>query len=309
MEPNKVIEALEQLNKESFDLFETKEMEMTRELISLKNKMAKGIIWYPITRYRRKRALSKIPSVTHSTNWTEDKWRSLMHEGDPSKRAVVYTCITGNYDSAQKPLYYTDHCDYIMFSECTETIAPNGWRACEIPESIKDIGNNVMINRYIKMHPHELFEKEYDYSIYIDGNIRPITDLSVLCELINEKVGVAFHKHSSRISIYDEIRACQILNKGNVTKLREQGERYRKEYFPSQFGMAECNVIITDLHSTEARRILTAWWEEFLRSGSGRDQISLPYILWKTGHTIEEIATLGDNSTKNPKIQFCAHTT
>ena len=307
MEPNQVIEALEQLNRESFDQFETKEMELAREAIRLKSKLSEGIFWYPISRYRRKRALSKIPAISHLENWPEDRWRSLMHEGDPRKRVVIYTCITGSYDRSQKPLYFPDHCDYILFSDKAGLNDAAGWKECAIPDNIKSIGNDAMINRYIKMHPFELFPKEYDYSIYIDGNIRPITDLSVLCELVNENVGVAFHRHSSRESIYDEIQACQILKKGNIEKLKEQAMRYKAEGFPFGFGMVECNVIVTDLRSLEAKNVLDWWWKEYYDSGSGRDQISLPYVLWKMGHTIDEVATLGNNSTKNPKIQFCGH--
>ena len=115
METSKIIEALEELNMEYIVLSGSKEVEWARERIRLQKKLAEGILWYPAARIRRKRALSKIPGKDHPVNWNEKQWKSLMHEGDPNKKYVVYSCITGGYDRAQKPTYYSDHCDYIMF--------------------------------------------------------------------------------------------------------------------------------------------------------------------------------------------------
>ena len=49
------------------------------------------------------------------------------------------------------------------------------------------------------------------------------------------------------------------------------------------------------------------WWDEVLQSGSGRDQLALPYVLWSKGIRIDEIAKLGSNCYRNYKIQFADH--
>jgi len=307
MEATEIIKALEELNYENILFASSKEAVLSREIIRFKAKLSEGILWYPLARYKKRRAIGKIPGVDHPVNWDEKRWRSLMHEGDPRKKTVVYSCIAGDYDSPQRPLYYTDCCDYIMYMNTASDIAVDGWTVRQIPNEIKTLGDNTMINRYIKMHPTELFEKEYDYAVYIDGNIRPVTDLSVLCELIDQNVGIAMHRHCFRSSIYDEIEACLIMQKGNKRQLLEQKERYKREHFPDDFGMAECNVIATDLHSEEAKRIADQWWKEFCATGSGRDQISLPYVLWKMDHTVDQVTTLGDNVSKNPKLRIKNH--
>ena len=77
--------------------------------------------------------------------------------------------------------------------------------------------------------------------------------------------------------------------------------------FPDDYGMLECNVIVTDLTCENARGIFEMWWDEVLQSGSGRDQLALPYVLWSKGIRIDEIAKLGSNCYRNYKIQFADH--
>ena len=59
-----------------------------------------------------------------------------------------------------------------------------------------------MINRYIKLHPQEFFLNEYRYAIYIDGNIRVMSDLSPYTRKCNCKTGIAMHRHVQRICAY-----------------------------------------------------------------------------------------------------------
>ena len=307
MKTEAVIRALEELNMENIRLASTEEMRLGGELVRLREKLSAGIIWYPLARFKRQRALRRIPGEKHPFNWDEHTWKTLLREGDPNKKVAVYTCITGQYDGAQRPLYYTDHCDYILFTDQPASEDAKGWAVKPIPEEILHLGDNVMINRYLKMHPAELFRDSYDFAIYIDGNIKPVTDLSVLCELINPSVGLATHRHCHWVSIYDEITACRMMEKGDGEKLEEQEKRYREAGFPEGFGMAECNVIITDLKSEKAEGLLSGWWEEFRDSASGRDQTSLPYVVWKMGHKMNEITTLGENASLNPKIRVGGH--
>ena len=66
--------------------------------------------------------------------------------------------------------------------------------------------------------------------------------------------------------------------------------------------MAECGMIVTDLHNEMALEILKDWFLEVLNTSSLRDQISLPFVLWKKNIKVEEITTLGNNFFQNPKI-------
>lgn len=63
-------------------------------------------------------------------------------------------------------------------------------------------------------------------------------------------------------------------------ELDEQIEHYRKKNFPEGYGLGECNVIVRR-HCPIVERFNNDWWSEICR-WSFRDQISFPYVLYKT---------------------------
>ena len=79
------------------------------------------------------------------------------------------------------------------------------------------------------------------------------------------------------------------------------------EGMPEHFGMYEANIILSDLHNPESQKLLSAWWEEFLASESMRDQVALPYVIWKSGHRCEEVGFLGGSMFRNPKFKKVEH--
>lgn len=83
--------------------------------------------------------------------------------------------------------------------------------------------------------------------------------------------------------------------------------RYYKEGFPQEYGLLECGIIVTDLHNDKAKTIYDEWWNEFMREQSGRDQLSIPYVLWKKGISPSEIGTLGNNLYFEPKFRIVPH--
>lgn len=221
------------------------------------------------------------------------------------KKIVIYTCITGKYDNVLEPYYIDEKCDYILFTD--QDINSAVYKVLDIPENIKELENNILINRYIKMHPHELFGQDYDYAIYIDGNIQQISNLSSFVNKINEDIGISMHKHSMRNCIYDEGKVLKIYKKGNSEFIKKQLIEYEKEGFPTKYGMVEASVIVTDLNNNMSKEILNDWWNEFLSKESMRDQLSLPYILWKKDIKIDELTMLGNNVYKNPKFRIVKH--
>lgn len=222
-----------------------------------------------------------------------------------NKKFVVYTCITGNYDHLLSPLYVHSDIDYIAYTDSSST-SSGAWDARPIPNNLKGLNNNALINRYFKFHPHELFS-EYDYAIYIDGNMRVVSDLRNMVNRINGETGLAFHRHGVRKCIYKEAEVCRILGKGNYQKISEQLKRYEREGFPHEFGLYEANVILTELRNTESKRILDAWWDEFCKSESFRDQLALPYVVWKCGHKFDDIGNLGFHVNNSPKFEKIDH--
>ena len=218
-------------------------------------------------------------------------------------KIVVYTCITGNYDNIYEPNFSFGNIDYILFTD--NKIYTKKWKIKSIPKKCKQV-SAALTNRFLKMHPYRLFGDRYDYAIYVDGNIKIVGDLNPLVYDIG-KLGLAMHRHALRDDIRKEVRSCIAQRKGSATKLIKQLNKYKKEGFPKNYGMVECNMIVSDLKNEVARKIFDAWWKEFLRSGSGRDQIALPYVLWDMGYNISDLGNLGYNIYRNPKVRKMEH--
>lgn len=216
-----------------------------------------------------------------------------------SKKVVVFSCITGNYDTIKKPFMKLPNVDYIMFTDRENNIN-NGWINKKIPNEISKF-TNANINRYIKMHPHDLFYKEYDYAIYIDGKIKIFTDLHPLISFINKKTGLALYRHGRRTNVYDEADQLISMGKGNRDNIINQMRNYKLEKLPKDTGLFEMAIIVTDLKNKTAKNLLTSWWDEFISSNSDRDQISWPYVLWKHGYSKDDIGDLGNNYEGEPK--------
>lgn len=157
------------------------------------------------------------------------------------------------------------------------------------------------------MHPFELFP-EYDYAVYIDGNVCIASDISALINVPEEgKVGFAMHRHVLRDCIYEEAEACILYGKGSPNQLRKQITQYRLEGFPTKYGMLEATVIFYHLQNKECQALMSEWWNEFIKYGSMRDQIALPYVLWKKGYKISDVGCLGENVYRNSKFQVLSH--
>ena len=246
----------------------------------------------------------KIPCNHHENNEFNINNNAFLNKKKP--KIAIYTCITGNYDKVCDPMLKCDNIDYYLFTDCN--VNSKEWNVKTIDEKSKKKYDNLVLNRYYKFHPFEFIDKEkYDYSIYIDGNINVVSDLTTLTLAVNNKTGLALHNHCNRNDLYDEAKACCLFKKGNSKKIKKQIDRYQKEHFPNKFGLFECNVIVCDLNNSNAKKIFDLWWDEFNLSDSNRDQIAFPYVLWKLGYSKNDVGCLGYNVYMNPKFRIENH--
>lgn len=304
MKESELIDAIEKLNLENINLLNSKEYKIGEEICKMKILLKQFKIITILKKFINKRKRKKINNyIDHKE--TENNF-TYKNQNIENPKIVIYTCITGGYDKLISPLLKFDNIDYIAFTDNKEEDNKE-WKIKDIPENVKKINNNVLINRYIKFHPYELFGQDYDFSIYVDGNIKIVSNLKDMIYAVNEKTGLAMHRHYLREDISNEIETCRILKKGNYEKLKEQVDNYKKEGFPDNFGMLECGVIVSHLKNKKGNEILNSWWGEFQKSESKRDQIALPYIIWKQGYKINDIGCLGLNVHKNPKIRLKLH--
>lgn len=305
----KLMQSLEELNLRYIDLQNSKEIRVGKNVLLLKRALKKAHFSDIALIFKKRRGNKKIdkryPGKRPGENLPDAvRLRNIDHI-NRNARVAVYTCIVGGYDQICDPVFANEGYDFFVFSD--KKVESSVWRNREIPKEILKLDDKTLINRYLKMHPFEVFP-EYDYAVYIDGNVCIASDVSALIGVADDgKTGFAMHHHVLRDCIYEEAEACILYGKGNPKKLKEQIAKYRQENFPTKYGMLEATVIIFNLRCKPCQELITEWWNEFLRSESKRDQIALPYILWKNGYKITDVGSLGSNVYKNPKFQVLSH--
>lgn len=300
-EEDEMFKKIEELNLETIELKKSKEYLLGKKILTIKEYLRKIQIIQCVNKIVESKKMAK-----YSHEEIENEYKPPENNEGRIPKIAVYTCITGNYDKEiLEPFVKKENIDFYLFTDNVNQKSKN-WNIKPLPETLDKNYNNVLKNRYLKMHPYELF-KDYDYSIYIDGNVKVMSDLTELVYSVNEKAGIGMHKHQFRDCIYNEIEVCRIKKKGNYKEMKKQVEKYRKEGFPEKFGMLEAAIIVSDLKSNKAIKIFNEWWNEFISNGSLRDQISLQYIVWKNSLKINDIGVLGNNLYKNPKFRINIH--
>ena len=179
---------------------------------------------------------------------------------------VVYTAQFGGYDKLT-PVASIPGVRHVLFTDGPEV---SGWE-CLRPHPTE--ATNRRENRKYKILSHRLFPHA-DWTIYHDANL-PLTvdprDIVANCQS-----GLNLYRHPWRVCLYEEARAVA----GQVTRktLKAQLHRYRRKGFPENLGLY-CGGFL--VRSSEANGINEKWWTEY-QVGCCRDQISLPYALWRS---------------------------
>ena len=283
------LKTIEKLNKDYLDLFYSKEHKLGYDLLHFNLKVIIKYLRFIISRFNKQ----------NKESFFYNKGETI----DNKLKGVVYTCITNNYDGLKEPLFVADNIDYIVFSENNLSNQESKWLYKSLPKDLNNSNGN-FANRYCKMNPF-IFFNNYDYAIYIDGNVQIFSDISRLYGIAkNSKLGIAMHKHSCRNCIYEEAKICIREGKGNKNGILEQIRKYKTEGFPSKFGLLEATIIVIDLKNKKAKEILETWWSEFCNTNSKRDQLSLPYVIWKLGYNISDLGILGNNEYLNPMFRI-----
>ena len=297
MKNQDLLHSLELLNKELLELKNSREYTYGKNLLMLLSILKKRKILLFLKKILQFFIKNRSKVKVHT------EFNEIPNILTNSYKVVIYTCITGNYDDIQEPLYVNDSYSYFLFTN-NKNLKSKIWNVVYIDEpQIKD---NILLNRYIKLHPHK-FLKGFDFSIYIDGNIRLVSDIGVYVSFAINKLGLSMHKHRERNCLYDEAEILKIYGKGNKDYINKQISQYKIKGFPRNFGLLEANLIIVDLKNRNSIKILNEWWEDFFYMKSYRDQLSLPYILWKNNYTIDDVGIIGNNIYQNSKLQIVDH--
>lgn len=200
---------------------------------------------------------------------------------DSKAKLVCYTCIVNDYDCLRAPLERSQNVDYICFTDNLKMPA-NGWELRAIPQDLLALPK-VKQQRILKILPQKYLE-DYDASLWVDSNIQIVRDVfkNVFKRYDLSKASLYTSKHPHRNCIYDEQLACIKLRKDTLAATYNQIDRYRREKFPKNIGLAETGLILRDHHDEACLNTMNIWAEE-VKVGSHRDQLSFNYACWKTG--------------------------
>ena len=196
---------------------------------------------------------------------------------------VVYTSIFGNYDDITKQKL-PDDWDWKSFSENNS-----------LPLYVD---NNRNAKRF-KILPHR-YLSEYEYSIFIDGNMTVVGNVNELIDKYLSDSNVAFFSHNGnsldgRNCVYDEANTIfqlgeknmkisperGILNwKDNPEIIKKQIENYDLLGYPRNNGLITGMVILRRHNERDCIQVMEDWWTE-IKYNSKRDQLSFNYVAWK----------------------------
>ena len=68
------------------------------------------------------------------------------------------------------------------------------------------------------------------------------------------------------------------------------------------------NILVGGVPQTMGiKQILEEWWNEFVDVNTMRDQLSLPYVVWKLGYQYTDVGILGNNIYGDERMTICSH--
>ena len=190
-------------------------------------------------------------------------------------RSVAYSVLFGDYDTPPK-ISTEEEFDFFMFTDQPERV-PKPWRAIYVNPSI--FGQQ-RTNRYFKCLAHILFPKTQS-CIYLDASFSLLKPLTLFLQAY-DKSRFALFRHPDRDDVTEEAEVCKRQGKDDSEVLDAQIERYRAVGLPSPSSCYNGGGLIRDLTDPTVISINEAWCDE-ITAGSVRDQISLPFVLWRFG--------------------------
>lgn len=224
-------------------------------------------------------------------------------EIDPNEKIAVYTSIIGDYDELKQPEIIEERCDYYYLGiEKPKQLGVYKWIDIAGISEINMLDKG-RINRFCKLHPHLFFAK-YKYSIYIDGSFKIKKNISHIVSKISD-IGIAVYGGEIKDTYGQAAIGC-IKRKEEEKIVIGQMKRYLDEGFPRNYGFSENGIIVREHNNEECIKIMNTWWNEILK-GSGRDQLSFFYSVWKNGYQPKDIGEIGKTHRSASEVSLYRH--
>lgn len=186
-------------------------------------------------------------------------------------KVTLLTAIFGGRDTpVALPQLDVDDCVMV-----TDRDAGAGWRLVR-----QDAGDPRVAARRVKTRALELVEG--DVVLWVDGRIAPTGEpLRPLLRAALTGADVASYPHPWRSCAYAEAKECARLGLAPAEKLAVQAASYRAAGMPFDIGLFN-TMVLARRRTPETVALGQAWWAE-IEQHTVRDQVSLPYVLWRAG--------------------------
>lgn len=224
----------------------------------------------------------------------KNKKKVILKINKEKNKGVIYTCITGGYDNLIQHNYQDHNWDYICFTDNRQLLQKGKVGVWVIkPLQFKEL-DNVRNARWHKTHPHNLVN-EYEYSIWLDGNINVTGDLlfNNAKKCIDEHRIISVPEHPKRKCIYDEAITVKALRKDVPEVIDAEISELRKLNFPENIGLNETNILFRFHNEKKCINIMNDWFD-FIQKFSRRDQLSFNYALWKNNYNMKNFSEKKD---------------
>ena len=201
-------------------------------------------------------------------------------------KTIIYTIITGNYDTIKQPLVVEEGVEYYLFTNNPEIKDAGLWNVVQIPseqwQGRTKRENNILLSRKVKMLPHKYLPKECELCIYVDADMLIKEPLTKLLNDLHEDTLFAACRHSYCGSVREEIDDLVTKAMVDVTQIENQWQRYVERGFEDNLGISENGLLIRRHSDARVTQLMELWWEEY-QNGCLRDQVSLMPCLYRTG--------------------------
>jgi hypothetical protein len=195
-------------------------------------------------------------------------------------RFLVYTCVFGGYDRVYPPIRPEPGLDHVIVTDDAGLRVP-GWRTQVV--DMAPFATPKAANLYHRALIHRVL-RGYDAALYIDGNMRLLGPTSrVFGPFLVSGAALAAWRHPQRSTVAAEAEACITGAKvPDPARIWAELAEYGAAGFPDDQGLFETGILLKNHRVAALDPAMALWWELYARHLT-RDQISLPFVLWKTG--------------------------
>lgn len=138
--------------------------------------------------------------------------------------------------------------------------------------------------RFVKIIiPDEIFNN-YEYSLYLDCKRPYEIDFDYLFSCLEDDSDILTRIHNKRNCLYDEGKFCVLKKRDSKEAIFRQLRYYKSQGCPWSLGLYASGLLLRR-HTQKVKEFCQEWWTQ-IEAFSHRDQISLPFIAWKTGMKI-----------------------